>query len=159
MKYHKLVSVELSSPFIELLSCSSMNCSSHNHLLDADHVASTLKKCASCCFPLKIPSKWWDGTILTFGIRSGLKQVILLLVSSHQLKYKLKSGTNNYEVRCMKRRQQFLLQDRLAHLFASKKKADFWVHVNRLIKPHSSDRSPSVDGVSMQPAIANVFPS
>ena len=59
----------------------------------------------------------------------------------------------------MKRRQQFLLQDRLAHLFASKKKTDFWAHVNRLIKPHSSDRSPSVDGVSMQPAIANVFAS
>ena len=59
MKYQELVSVELSSPSGELLSCSDMNCSSHNHLLDvyADHVASTLKKCASCCFPLKIPSK------------------------------------------------------------------------------------------------------
>ena len=42
----------------------------------------------------------------------------------------------NYEVRRLKRRQQFLLQDRLAHLFASKKKTDFWAHVNRLIKPH-----------------------
>ena len=46
MMSHALVSVKLSSPSRELLSCSNKNCSSHNHLLDvyADHVASTLKK-------------------------------------------------------------------------------------------------------------------
>ena len=59
-----------------------------------------------------------------------------------------------YEVRRLKQRQQFLFQDRLA-LFASKKKTDFWAHVNRFIKHHSSDQSPTVDGVSMQPAISS----
>ena len=41
------------------------------------------------------------------------------------IKIQAKSGTNNYEVHRLKQRQQFLLQDRLAHLYCLKEENGF----------------------------------
>ena len=63
-----------------------------------------------------------------------------------------------YEVRRLKLRQQFLLQDRLARSFASKRKDKFWVHVKRLMS-RPSHPSLLVDGVNGKTEIANIFAS
>ena len=58
----------------------------------------------------------------------------------------------------LKRRQQFLLQDRLARSFASKRKDKFWVHVKRLMS-RPSHPSLLVDGVNGKTEVANIFAS
>ena len=61
-------------------------------------------------------------------------------------------------MRHLKRRQQYLLRDRLACSFAMKKKDRFWSAVKKVNKPNAS-LSSIVDGVSGTDNIANLFAS
>ena len=63
-----------------------------------------------------------------------------------------------YEVRHLKRRQQYLLRDRLACSFAMKEKDRFWSGVKKVNKPNTS-LSSIVDSVTGTDNIANLFAS
>ena len=62
-------------------------------------------------------------------------------------------------VRRLKRRQQYLVRDKLAKSFGSKKKDKFWSEVKRLKSAKNSSCSPVVDGISGGMNIANLFSS
>ena len=168
--YQDMVSERLSIPPAELVSFSLPDCSIHNHLLDSytEQIVTTLLHCASRCFPLRTPSasksvvgwnenanhlknasKFWHKVWEEAGCPS--TGVLSAIKIKAKKRYK-------YEVRRLKRRQQFLLQDRLARSFASKRKVKFWVHVKRLMS-RPSHPSPLVDGVNGKTEIANIFAS
>jgi hypothetical protein len=75
--------------------------------------------------------------------------------------FQIKKNTKRrykYEVRRLKRRQKFLLQRKLANLFAKKNKKSFWCQVKRL-NCSSSTLAPVVDGLTGTKNIANLFAS
>ena len=53
-----------------------------------------------------------------------------------------------YAVCSLKHRQQFLLQDKLAHSFAKRRKDRFWSDVMRLNNSSGSNCVPVLDGIS-----------
>ena len=75
--------------------------------------------------------------------------------------FQIKKNTKTrykYEIRHLKRRQNVLLQDKFASLFASKKKDDFRSQIRQLNRSRPSPAS-SVDNVSGDVNIANLFAS
>ena len=62
-----------------------------------------------------------------------------------------------HEVRRLKRKQNRLLQDKLAGLSAQKNLKDFWSQIKKLNRSHSSITSPVVDGLCDSKSIANRF--
>ena len=75
--------------------------------------------------------------------------------------FQIKKNTKTrykYEIRRLKRRQNVLLQDKFASLFASKKKDDFRSQIRQLNRSRPSPAS-SVDNVSGDVNIANLFAS
>ena len=93
------------------------------------------------CFWYKV---WEEAGCPVSGVLSSIKR-------SAKRRYK-------YEVRHLKRRQQYLLRDRLACSFAMKKKDRFWSAVKKVNKPNAS-LSSIVDGVSGTDNITNLFAS
>ena len=75
--------------------------------------------------------------------------------------FQIKKNTKTrymYEIRRLKRRQNVLLQDKFASLFASKKNDDFWSQIRQFNRSRPSPAS-SVDNVSGDVNIANLFAS
>ena len=64
-----------------------------------------------------------------------------------------------YAHRRLMRRQQYMLQNKLAHSFSQKPKKDFWSSVKQLHKLSKSQLAPTVDGVHGCDKIANLFAS
>ena len=159
----------LSDPPVELLSCSLPNRSAHAILLDdySEHIMSTMLHCASYCFPCKRPSfkrvpGWKDsaGQLRRNSIfchrvweEAGCPSSGVLSTIKRQAKKRYK-----FEVRCIKRRRQYLIRDRLAHSFTKRKKDSFWLDV-KSIKSNAPHFSPVVDGANGDTNIANAFAS
>ena len=166
--------VVCAEPFIlwlpRLQSCVTPNCTEHNHSLDsyARNFLSTLLDCARQCFPQHSSSPrrlvCWNDTSC-----SKLKQTTNFWYRlwedaghpSSGVLFQIKKNTKTrykYEIRRLKRRQNVLLQDKFASLFASKKKDDFWSQIRQLNRSCPSPAS-SVDNVSGDVNIANLFAS
>ena len=64
-----------------------------------------------------------------------------------------------YAVRRLQRRQRFILQDKLAHSFAMKRKDRFWSDIRHLNRSSKPCIAPVIDGVSGSGNIANMFAS
>ena len=152
----------------DVTNCVAANCTKHQAMLDsyAQSLVSSLLHCASECFP-------------TYTVKSGKRLVgwndsACLFKKTANFWYKIwkeagcpKSGVLSqikkttksrykYWVRRLKRRQNILLQRKLAHLLRRKSKKGFWSEVRRLNRSHSS-YTPVVDGVSGDENIANLF--
>ena len=170
MKYRDMISERLSDPPTEFLCCSQPTCSTHISMLDnyAEHIMSTLLDCAYCCFPCRSSSSkkvvgWHDSAgklkeasnfWYKVWIEAGCPSAGVLSIIKKQTKKRYK-----YEVRRLKRRQQYHLRGQLARSFAMKQKDTFWSDIKRLNKPKTSQSSPLVDGVSDSSNIANNFAS
>ena len=130
---------------------------------------STLLSCSFECFPCSTPSSpcnltgWNDGTNATkkascfwhkVWVEAGRPSSGALFNIKREAKRSFKSS-----VRRLKRRQQYLVRDKLAKSFASKKKDTFWSEVKRLKSAKNSSCSPVVDGISGAMNIANLFSS
>ena len=170
MKYRDMISARLSDPPAAFMCCSQPDCSTHNSLLDnyAEHIMLTLLDCAYHCFPCRSPSSkrvagwhdkagklkeasnfwyrvWMEAGCPSAGVLSSIKK---------QAKKRYK-----YEVRRLKRRQQYHLRDQLAQSFAMKRKDTFWSDIKRLKNSRASQISPLVDRLSDSSDIANNFAS
>ena len=152
----------------DVTNCVAANCTKHQAMLDsyAQSLVSSLLHCASECFP-------------TYTVKSGKRLVgwndsACLFKKTANFWYKVwkeagcpKSGVLSqikkttksrykYWVRRLKRRQNILLQKKLALLLTKKNKKEFWSEVRHLNRSHSS-YTPVVDGVSGDENIANLF--
>ena len=170
LKYQEMISERLSDPPAEFLCCSQPDCLTHNNLLDnyAEHIMSTLINCAFCCFPCRPSSSkrvsgWHDSAgklkdasnfWYRVWIEAGCPSAGVLSVIKKQAKKRYK-----YEVRRLKRRQQYHLRDQLARSFAMKRKDTFWSDIKRLNNSRTSQSPPLVDGLSDSSNIANNFAS
>ena len=121
----------------EVCSCSSAECSSDHIMLDtfAQHFVHTLRNCALRCVPSHItPSRrivgWNDGAGV-FKEASNFRYKVWVKAgcpSSGALFCIKKNAKRRYKYahRCLIRRQQYILQKKLAHSFSRKPKKDFW---------------------------------
>ena len=166
MNYWNMISERLSDPPTAFLYCSQPDCLTHIRLLDnyAEHITSTLIDCAYCCFPCRSSSSkrvagWHDSAGILkdasnfwyrVWIEAGCPSAGVLSVIKKQAKKRYK-----YEVRRLKRRQQYHLRDQLAYSFAMKRKDAFWSDIKRLNNSRTSQSSPLVDGHSDSSNIAN----
>ena len=144
---------------VEICNCTYVNCVRHHRDLDvfSEVLESTLHSCASQCLQKvcqvkdsaakikKITTFWYkvweEAGCPSSGVLSNIKR-------SAKRRYK-------YEVRRLKRRHQFVVQDRLAHSFARKRKDSSWSEVKH--KATISSRASVVDGVSGSGNICNLF--
>jgi hypothetical protein len=170
MMYQDMVSDRLSAPPIMFLQCSQPECTAHACLLDdyANHIVSTLLDCAFCCFPSKSSSSrrvhgWNDSaaklkeaSILWHRIwtETGCPSADVLSTIKKHAKKRYK-----YEVRRLKRRQEYRLHSRLAHSFAMSRRETFWSDIKRLNNSRTPQSSPVVDGFCGSSNIANHFAS
>ena len=131
-RYCHLVSCSITTLPSQTYSCVTPNCTEHNHSLDsfARNFLSTLLDCARQCFPQHSSSPrrlvCWNDTSC-----SKLKQTANFWYRlwedaghpSSGVLFQIKKNTKTrykYEIRRLKRRQNVLLQDKFASLFASK---------------------------------------
>ena len=123
-----------------------------------------MPRSASQHIPQSVVKGLWDGMILLACLKSQLISCIYKIWNEagcpksgvlSQIKKTTKSRYK-YWVRRLKRRQNILLQKKLALLFRRKSKKGFWSEVRRLNQSHSS-YTPFVDGVSGDENIANLF--
>ena len=142
--------------------CVVSDCIQHHDTLDsyALNFISSLHNCAVQCFPTYKPS---SRRLAGWKVSAGnLKHSANFWYriwneagcpSSGVLKKHSKSRYK-HEVRRLKRKQNRLLQDKLAGLSAQNNLKDFWSQINR---SHSSSTSPVVDGLCDSKSIANRF--
>ena len=74
----------------------------------------------------------------------------------HQIRRSTKSRFK-YEVRCLRRREQFIRREKMAAALASADSKSFWQQVHRVNKSKSSIPASSVDGVSGADHISLLF--
>ena len=159
-KYCSLVSQRISFLQSDIVDCSVPDCSSHHSILDSygSHLVSTLLSSALECFPTRPISTSHRRLV-------GWNQSVTRLKQSSVFWYKIweeagcpcsgvlsqikKSSKRRYKyaVRRLLRRQNALLQKKLAKSFARNKKSSFWSDVRKL-KNSSHPVSPVVDGVA-----------
>ena len=170
--YHNLLSKNLPTFPPEVVNCSNVDCEVHYEAIDSftQLFVSTLLSCSFQCFPCSTPSSpcklagWNDGrsTDATkkascfwhkVWVEAGRPSGALFNIK-REAKRRFKSS-----VRRLKRRQQYLVRDKLAKSFGSKKKDKFWSEVKRLKSAKNSSCSPVVDGISGGMNIANLFSS
>ena len=133
-----MVSLNLSVLSSEAINCYSTDCSCHLELLDdyAHHLVHTLLDCACLCIPSHTTSSprrlvgWKDGvSSLEEATNFWHKVWIEAGCPSSDVLFGIKKNANKsrykYAHRWLKRRQNFLLQKKLAHLFAGKSKEEF----------------------------------
>ena len=150
----------------------SLACSCHYNVLDtyAEHIVHTLHDCALHCIPshttpsrrlvgwkagagvFKEASNFWHKVWVEAGCPSS--GVLFSIKKNAKRRYK-------YAHRRLKRRQQYMLQKKLACPFSQKtKENNFWSDIKLLHRSSRSSKShavPIVDGVSRGDEIANVF--
>ena len=154
----------------EVFSCLSTDCSCHHVILDtyAQHIVHTLHNCATHCVPSHITSSrrivgWKDGAGVfkeasnfwhKVWVEAGCPSsgVLFSIKKNAKISYK-------YTNRRLMRRQQYMLQKKLAHSFSRKPKKNFWSSVKQLHKSFKSQLAPTVDGVHGCDKIANLFAS
>ena len=166
--YSHLVSCSITTLPSQIYSCVTPNCTEHNHSLDsyARNFLSTLLDCARQCFPQHSSSPrrlvCWNDTSCSklkqtanFWYRLWGRCWSSLFWGSVSDKENTKTRYK-YVIRRLKRRQNVLLQDKFASLFASKKKKDdFSSQMRQLNRWRPSPASP-VDNVSGDLNIANL---
>ena len=168
MSYQDKVFKELLDPPLEFLECTKPACTIHTGLLNdyANHIVSTLLDSACCCFPSSVSSLrklagWNDGaaklkkqSVFWHNVwtEAGCPSAGVLSSIKKQAKKRFK-----YEVRRLKRRQQYFYRSRIAHSFAQKRKNTFWSDIKRLNSSGASPSAPVVDGVCGDTNIANLF--
>ena len=82
-----------------------------------------------------------------------------LVVPHLEFSFKLKKHSKSrykHEVRRLKRKQNRLLQDKLAGLSAQKNLKDFWSQIKKLNRSRSSSTSPVVDGLCDSKSIVQI---
>ena len=135
----------------------------------AEHIVHTLHDCALHCIPshttpsrrlvgwkdcagvFKEASNVWHKVWVEAGCPSS--GVLFSIIKNAKRRYK-------YAHRRLKRRQQYMLQKKLACSFSQKTKDNFWSDIKLLHRSSKSSKSHAVsivDGVSCGNEIANVF--
>ena len=152
----------------EVFTCVVPNCTEHIDTLDsfAKKFVFSLLDCACKCIP---HSKTSSRTLVGWNDTScnRLKQTANFWHKiwedagdpSSGVLFQIKRYTKTrykYEVRRLKRRQNVLLQDKFASLFANKKKNAFCSQIRQLNHTRSSGLPSSVDSVSGDKMIANL---
>ena len=154
----------------DVSNCVAANCKHDQDILDsyAQDLVFCLLDCASKCFPtytvtsarrlvgwkdsaglLKKTANFWYKVWEEAGCPTS--GVLFQIKKSAKTRYK-------YEVRRLKRRQNIMLQKKIALLFVRKNKKRFWSEARRLNRSHLSS-APVVDSVSGSRDIANLFVS
>ena len=150
--------------------CVSSCCLNHRSDLDiwAQNLTSSLLDCAFKCFPIHCHSYtkklvgWKEYAASSkdcahFWYKVWVEAGCPVSGVLFQIKKNAKSRYK-YEVRRLKRRQDILLQKKLAQLFSGKDKTRFWSEIRRLNHSHPCS-PPCVDGVSGGKNISNAFAS
>ena len=166
--YNHMVSCSICDLPSNVTGCVDSDCIQHHDILDsyALNFISSLHNCAVQCFPTYKPSSrrlaGWKvsaGNLkhsATFWYRiwneAGCPSSgVLFQIKKHsKSRYK-------HEVCRLKRKQNRLLQDKLAGLSAQKNLKDFWSQIKKLNRSRSSSTSPVVDGLCDSKSIANRF--
>ena len=164
MVHHLLPSLPLA-----VVTCSRSDCSEHLDLLDsfAQSLLSPLVSSSSLCFPCVSPSPpkipgWNDGTrklreMSIFWdkvwVEAGCPSAGVLFNIKRNTKSRFK-----YAVCRLKRRKEYLIRERFASSFTSRKKYQFSCEVRRLNRVRKSI-APCVGGVTGAQHIANLFSS
>ena len=167
-KYCSMVSQRITSLPSEVVDSSLSDCSAHHAVLDSygTHV-STLLSCAHECFPTRSTSSrrrlvGWNQSIsrlkessvfwYKIWVEAGCPSSgVLSQIKNSKRRYK-------YEVRRLIRKQNNLLQKKLATSFVRKKKSSFWSDIKKL-NSSSPSLPPVIDGVSGSRNIADIFAS
>ena len=150
--------------------CVSSCCVNHHGDLDtwAQNLTSSPLNCAFKCFPIHCYSStrklvgWKEYAASSkdcahFWYKVWVEAGCPVSSFLFQIKKNVKSRYK-YEVRHLNRRQDILLQKKLAQLFSGKDKTRFWSEIHRLDHSHPCS-PPCVDGVSGGKNISNTFAS
>ena len=169
--YRSEISQHLSMLTSEITKCSSTEYSCHHEALNdyAQHLVSTLLKCAYQCFPTYTNTSnqklvgWNDGAG-KFKEATNFRQEVWEEAGcpSSGVLFNIKrsaKSTYKYAVRRLKRRQRFLLQEKLACSFSRKRKDRFWSDIRRLNNSSTCCSAPVLDGISGSRNIANMLAS
>ena len=169
-KYCSLVSERITSLQSDVVVCSLSGCSAHHSVLDSygSHLVSTLLSCAYECFPTRSSSTHrrlvgWNQFLSRFKESSLFWHKIWKEAGYpssgvlSQIKKNVKRRYR-YAVRRLIRRQNHLLQKKLATSFARKNKSSFWSDIRKL-NSSSPSRPPVIDGVLGSKNIADLFAS
>ena len=131
-------------------------------LLDfyAEHLVTILLDCTFHCFPCCSTTAVVGWSDITSAVKNdanfwhrvweeaGCPSAGVLFNIKRAAKRRFK-----YEVRCLKRKRQVMLRNKLAHSFARKKKDKFWSDVKRLNRSGYSSLPPTVDGTMVAAGI------
>ena len=142
-RYCHMVHHLLPSPPLEAVNCCRSDCSEHLDLLDsfAQSLLSTLVSSSSLCFPCVSPSPpkipgWNDGTRKLREMSIFWHKVwVEAGCPSAGVLFNIKCNTKSrfkYAVRRLKRRKEYLIREKFASSFTSRKKDRFWCEVRRL---------------------------